>query len=110
LTGLEILSSIGVRVARPNEGKSGGFRTIILFRKGERAFFVYGFAKKDRDNITREELLDYRERAERYLTYTNEQIDAIIETGELIEILQEVSDETEVQKRSDGANMGNGGC
>ena len=33
------------RIARPNEGKSGGYRSIILFRRGERAFFVYGFAK-----------------------------------------------------------------
>ena len=26
------------RIARPQEGKSGGYRTIILFRKGDRAF------------------------------------------------------------------------
>jgi hypothetical protein len=34
------------RVARDGEGKSGGFRTLILFKIGNRAFFVYGFAKK----------------------------------------------------------------
>ncbi len=28
------------RIARPGGGKSGGFRTIILFRAGTRAFFV----------------------------------------------------------------------
>jgi len=27
------------RIARTEEGKSGGYRTIILFRKGNRAFF-----------------------------------------------------------------------
>jgi hypothetical protein len=26
------------RIARPNEGKSGGYRSIILFRRGLRAF------------------------------------------------------------------------
>ncbi len=31
------------RISRPNEGKSGGYRSIILFRKGEISFFVYGF-------------------------------------------------------------------
>ena len=31
------------RIARPNEGKSGGYRAIILYRQGDKAFFVYGF-------------------------------------------------------------------
>lgn len=39
------------RIARKGQGKSGGFRSIVVFRMGERAFFVYGFAKSDRDNI-----------------------------------------------------------
>ena len=43
------------RLARKNEGKSGGFRTIILYKKGESLFFVYGFSKSSRDNITRKE-------------------------------------------------------
>jgi hypothetical protein len=30
-----------VRIARPGEEKSGVYRAIVLFRKGERAFFVY---------------------------------------------------------------------
>jgi len=42
-----------VRVARPNEGKSGGYRVILLYRSGERAFYMYGFAKSDRSNISR---------------------------------------------------------
>ena len=33
------------RIAREGAGKSSGFRTIILFRAGERSFFVHGFAK-----------------------------------------------------------------
>ena len=44
------------RLARQGQGKSGGFRSIILFRRREMAFFVYGFAKNDRDNIDRREL------------------------------------------------------
>ena len=39
------------RVARSGAGKSGGFRTLILFRIGTLAFFVHGFAKNERDNI-----------------------------------------------------------
>jgi len=39
------------RIARAGGGKSGGFRAIVLFRFGERAFFVHGFAKNEHDNI-----------------------------------------------------------
>lgn len=41
------------RIARPGKGKSGGYRSIILYRKENRAFFVYGFAKSVTDNIDR---------------------------------------------------------
>jgi hypothetical protein len=33
------------RVARPGEGRSGGFRTIIAYRSGQRAFFVFGLRR-----------------------------------------------------------------
>jgi hypothetical protein len=38
------------RLARKGQGKSGGYRSIVLFRRGERAFFAYGFARKDQAN------------------------------------------------------------
>jgi DNA-binding transcriptional regulator YiaG len=36
------------RIARQGQSKSRGYRTIILFRRGAKAFFVYGFAKSQR--------------------------------------------------------------
>ena len=39
------------RIARPQEGKSGGYRSIILYRKEDKAFFVYGFAKNVMENM-----------------------------------------------------------
>ena len=39
------------RIARPGQGRSKGCRTIILFRRGAKAFFVYGFSKSQRANI-----------------------------------------------------------
>ena len=39
------------RIARPGEGKRGGFRTIVATNLRNRWFFVYGFAKNERDNI-----------------------------------------------------------
>src|SRR5271168_2184146 len=57
------------RVAREGGGKSGGFRTIILFRSGERAFFVHGFAKSDRANIRDDELAAFKLLAAALLAY-----------------------------------------
>jgi hypothetical protein len=39
------------RVARPGQGRSGGYRTIIAFRAGRRAVFLFGFAKNSQANI-----------------------------------------------------------
>ena len=44
------------RIARPGQGKSGGFRTPIVVGAGTRAIFVHGFAKNEKDNIEREDL------------------------------------------------------
>lgn len=49
------------RVARPGQGKSRGFRTVIAYRAFHRAVFLYGFAKSDRDNIADDELEALRE-------------------------------------------------
>jgi hypothetical protein len=78
------------RVARQGRGKRGGYRAIVLFRQGERAFFVYGFAKSKLDNIENDELAAFREIAKKRLSENDEQIRKHIENGALIEIAQEV--------------------
>jgi hypothetical protein len=39
-------------VARPGEGRRGGFRTVVAYRVGERAVFMFGFAKSDQANLS----------------------------------------------------------
>jgi hypothetical protein len=51
------------RIARPGQGRSGGYRSIIIFQKGERALFVYGFAKSDREDIEPDELVEFKKLA-----------------------------------------------
>ena len=34
------------RIARAGGGKSKGYRSIVLYRKGDRAFFVFGFPQE----------------------------------------------------------------
>ena len=74
------------RIARPGRGKSGGYRTIIVFRQGDKAFFVYGFAKKELDNISRDELKVFKQAAKELLALSDVQIEKLIEIGGLTEV------------------------
>ena len=66
------------RIARRGQGTSGGFRAIVLFRRGERAFFVYGFAKNDRKNLRRDELGAFRMLAGEMLELDEAGLDAAL--------------------------------
>jgi hypothetical protein len=46
------------RIARPGQGRSGGFRVLLAYRAEERTVFLYGFAKSERDNVDDDELGD----------------------------------------------------
>ncbi len=74
------------RLAREGQGKSGGFRSIVFFRSGETAFFVYGFAKSDRDNIRRDELKAFRKLADEMLAYDDKALEAAMKNGTIMEI------------------------
>jgi hypothetical protein len=75
------------RLAREGQGKSGGFRSIVLFRQGRRAFFVYGFAKSERDNIKRDELAAFRKLAKTMLALDDAALAAAIRNGTMTEIM-----------------------
>jgi hypothetical protein len=74
------------RLAREGQGKSGGFRSIILYRKAERAFLVYGFAKSDRDNIDDDEILSFRKAAAHVLELSEDDLARLIESSEFKEV------------------------
>jgi hypothetical protein len=76
------------RIARPGQGKSGGYRTIIIFQQGDKAFFVYGFAKSDRENIDKAELEAFRQAAVHLLALDEEQLAALLENSALTEVTQ----------------------
>jgi len=75
-----------VRLARSGEGKSGGYRIIIYFKNKFRTFFVYGFTKTDRDNIDEGELRAFKIDAKEDFDLTDEQIEAWLKRGTLIEV------------------------
>lgn len=74
------------RIARPGQGKSGGYRSVILFRKGEFAFFVYGFAKSVRENIKPDEIAGFKKLAKGYLALSEKQIEAMLKDERLKEV------------------------
>ena len=74
------------RVARKGQGKSGGYRTIIAFKKNDRAVFMYGYAKNERDNISDKEEIVYKKLAKYYLEITDNKLNLLIKNGELFEV------------------------
>lgn len=74
------------RLARPGQGRSGGYRSIIIFQKGERAFFVYGFAKSDRENIDPDEAAAFKKSTKAFFALSDRQIEILIKDKELSEV------------------------
>lgn len=82
------------RIARPGQGKSGGYRTIILFKQGQRAVFIYGFAKSERANIDSDEERQFKAAARYVLQLTEKQIAELVRRGDFVEVTghaQEIS-------------------
>ena len=74
------------RIARQGQGKRGGFRTVVATNLKGRWFFVYGFAKNERDNIEKDEEAALKELAAKLLTMPPQALAKAVEAGELIEV------------------------
>ena len=77
------------RVARQGQGRSGGYRTMIAYRAKERAVFLFGFAKSERENISADELLILRKVAGNWLAADAARIRDEIEAGNIQEIVDD---------------------
>lgn len=73
-------------VALPGRGKRGGARTLVATNKGSRWFFVFGFEKNERANVSDEELEALQDLAADLLARTPAQLDAAVADGTLQEI------------------------
>ena len=74
------------RVARPGAGKSGGYRAIVASNQRDRWVFVYGFAKKEREDLDESELGDLKRAGQTYLGMSEEAVLMALGNGELQEI------------------------
>jgi len=69
---------------RKNSGKSGGFRTIIVYREDNIAVVIYGFAKNEQENLSKSELLAFKTLSKDILDQSNDNIKKAIEQGVFI--------------------------
>ncbi|MBI5040137.1 MAG: type II toxin-antitoxin system RelE/ParE family toxin [Gammaproteobacteria bacterium] len=78
------------RVALPGHGKRGSLRTLVAFKADDKAFFIYGFAKNERENVSQKELQALRLLASELLGYAPAALAMAIEAGEIVEVSDDV--------------------
>jgi hypothetical protein len=74
------------RIHFEGQGKSGGGRTIICYKKDDRAIFVHGFAKNEKSNLSKKELIAFKELSKILLRLSPEEIEIAIKNKDLIEV------------------------
>ncbi len=62
------------RIAMPGQGKRGGWRSLLGFQAGNKAFFLYLFPKSRRNNIDAAELKALKRLAKYYLTLKHTEV------------------------------------
>lgn len=77
-----------LRLARAKQGRSGGYRVIVVFRAGDRAFCIYGYAKSEKADLAPDEVLEYRKYAVDFLSLNEGQISRLMADGKLVEIVE----------------------
>ncbi len=80
------------RVALPGRGKSGGARTLIATNQGSRWFFVFGFAKNERANVSTVELEALKRLSGELLKLTAPELNRLTDRAELMEICNDQKD------------------
>ena len=74
------------RISRPGAGKSSGYRSIVIYRKDDKAFFVFGFPKNAQGNIRNDEEDQFKKAAKITLALPDEQINQLMVNGQFEEV------------------------
>lgn len=78
---------IKLRIVRKGQGRSSGYRTLIAYHKNNRAVFLYGFSKNERDNIDDDELESLKDMAAAWLKLNEKKIRDSLSEGLLQEVI-----------------------
>lgn len=74
------------RIRFEGQGKSRSGRTVICYKNEERAIFIHGFAKNEKSNLSKKESHAFKELSKILLGFSEIEIRAAIENGDLIEV------------------------
>jgi len=77
------------RIALPGRGKRGSTRTLLATNRNDRWFFVFGFEKNERVDISENELESLKKVAKDLLGLTAAQIAVALGEGSLVEVEHE---------------------
>ena len=77
------------RIALPGRGKRGSTRTLLATNRDDRWFFVFGFEKNERVDISENELESLKKLAKDLLGLTVAQIAVSLKEGSLVEVEHE---------------------
>jgi len=78
-----------IRVSLEHSGKSSAFRTIVVYKENDRAVMVYGFMKKEQENLSASELKSFKTLSKDILALSDEALIHAIENKVFIEIGEE---------------------
>lgn len=76
------------RVSREGQGRSKGHRVIVAFISRKRSFFLHGFSKNDKGNLSEDELEMMKRLASHWLHFDEKKIHIAIKEGELTEVIK----------------------
>lgn len=74
------------RVARKGQGKSGGYRVIVLYKTGKLALFVHGFLKSEEDNISPAQEEKFKDLSRIYLGLSEKLLNKLVANKEFVEV------------------------
>jgi hypothetical protein len=97
------------RVARPGEGRSGGYRTIVFYRSGDVAIFLHMFEKGRQSTLSAHEKRTYREFAKKLASITDDELEALVNKQGWKEIAYGQPEEDVSQRRAALASSGRRG-
>jgi len=80
------------RVPLPRRGKSGSTRTLVATNRGDRWFFLFGFQKNERANVSARELEALQGIAADLLRLSSAELNAHVESEALQEICHDCQD------------------
>lgn len=74
------------RISLQGQGKRGGARSIIAYKVEDKAFFIYGYSKNEKANISPEEKKLLKALAKEMLSYSTGQLTQLLKTKKLFEV------------------------